>query len=72
MVELFEILRRESARDPGSVEVFFSSHPSPQDRIARLQADVKRRPGGTRDSQQFQRIKARLLRMPAPRAMPRT
>jgi predicted Zn-dependent protease len=72
MVELFEILRRESARDPGSVEVFFSSHPSPQDRIARLQADVRRRPGGTRDSQQFQRIKARLLRMPAPRAMPRT
>jgi predicted Zn-dependent protease len=72
MVELFEILRRESARDPGSVEVFFSSHPSPQDRIARLQADVTRRPGGTRDSQQFQRIKARLLRMPAPRAMPRT
>jgi len=72
MVELFEILRRESARDPGSVEVFFSSHPSPQDRIARLQADVKRRPGGTRDSRQFQQIKARLLRMPAPRAMPRT
>ena len=71
MVELFEILRRESARDPGSVEVFFSSHPSPQDRIARLQADVKRRPGGTRDSRQFQQIKARLLRMPAPRSMPR-
>ena len=71
MVELFELLRRESARDPGSVEVFFSSHPSPQDRIARLQADVKRRPGGTRDSRQFQQIKARLLRMPAPRSMPR-
>ncbi len=71
MVELFEILRRESARNPGSVEVFFSSHPSPQDRIARLQADVKRRPGGTRDSRQFQQIKARLLRMPAPRSMPR-
>ena len=71
MVELFELLRRESARNPGSVEVFFSSHPSPQDRIARLQADVKRRPGGTRDSRQFQQIKARLLRMPAPRSMPR-
>jgi len=36
MVELFDILRRESARDPGSVEVFFSSHPSPQDRMAQL------------------------------------
>ncbi len=72
MVELFEILRREAARDPGSVEAFFSSHPSPQDRIARLQADVSRRPGGTRDSKQFQQLKARLLRMPAPRSMPRS
>jgi predicted Zn-dependent protease len=72
MVELFDILRRHSARDPGSVEVFFSSHPSPQDRIAQLQAEVTRRPGGTRDSQQFQQIKARLLRLPAPRSMPRS
>jgi len=72
MVELFEILRRESARDSGSVEAFFSSHPPPQDRIARLQTDVSRRPGGTRDSQQFQQIKARLLRMAPPRSMPRS
>jgi predicted Zn-dependent protease len=72
MVELFEILRRESARDPASVEVFFSSHPSPQDRIAQLKADVVRRPGGTRDTRQFQQIKARLLRLPAPRTRPRT
>jgi hypothetical protein len=27
--------------------------------------------GGTRDSQQFQTIRTRLMRMPAPRAMPR-
>lgn len=71
MVELFEILRRESSRDPRSVEVFFSSHPPPRDRIARLQGEVAKRPGGTRDSRQFQSIKARLQRMPAPRAMPR-
>src|SRR5688572_16230362 len=71
MVELFEILQRESRSNPGSVAVFFSSHPSPQDRISRLQADVARSPGGTRDSAQFKTIKARLLRMPAPRAMPR-
>src|SRR5688572_5319994 len=71
MVDLFDILRRESARDPGSVEVFFSSHPPPQDRIARLQAEVSRQPGGTRDTKQFQQIKARLVKMPAPRAMPR-
>ena len=71
MVELFDILRRESSRDPGSVEVFFSSHPPPQDRVARLQADVARQPGGTRDSRQFQSLKVRLLRMAAPRPMPR-
>lgn len=71
MVELFDILRRESSRDPGSVEAFFSSHPPPQDRIARLQAEVTKQPGGTRDSRPFQTIKARLLRMPAPREMPR-
>ena len=70
MVELFEILQREARRNPGSVEVFFSSHPPPQDRISRLQADVARAPGGARDSRQFQTIKARLQRMPAPRAMP--
>lgn len=71
IVELFEILRREAARDPGAVELFFSSHPPPQDRIAHLRAEAARKPGGTRDSQQFQSIKTRLQRMPPPRAMPR-
>lgn len=70
MVELFEILQREGGRNPSSVEVFFSSHPPPQDRIERLQAEVARRRGGTRDTQQFQSIKARLQRMPVARAMP--
>jgi predicted Zn-dependent protease len=71
MIELFEILRREAKRDPGSVETFFSTHPSPQDRISWLQADVARRSGGRRDSRQFQAIKARLLHMAPPRRMPR-
>jgi predicted Zn-dependent protease len=71
MVDLFEILRRESARDPGSVEVFFSTHPPPQDRIARLQTEVARRRGGTRDTNQFQQVRARLLKMPPPQSMPR-
>jgi beta-barrel assembly-enhancing protease len=68
MVELFEILKREAGRNPGSVEAFFSSHPSPQDRIAELRAAVASRRGGVRDTRQFQLIKARLLKMPAPRA----
>ena len=42
------------SRDPASVEMFFSSHPSPQDRIERLQRRRRTRAGGTRDSQQFQ------------------
>jgi beta-barrel assembly-enhancing protease len=70
MVELFEIIRREQGRDPGALESWISSHPSPADRIARLQADVARSHGGTRDTQQFQSIKTRLQRMPAARAMP--
>jgi len=36
------------------------------------QAEVATQPGGTRDSRQFQSIKVRLQRMPAPRAMPRS
>jgi predicted Zn-dependent protease len=71
MVELFEVLRHEQKRDPGRVEMFFSTHPSPQDRIVRLQTDVAKRRGGRRDSPQFQTVKARLLRMPPPKAMKR-
>ena len=70
MVELFEILQREARSNPSSVEVFFSSHPAPQDRIEGLRADVGRTHGGTRDTDRFRSIKARLARMPAARTMP--
>jgi predicted Zn-dependent protease len=68
MLEFFDVLRRESKRDPGSVEVFFSSHPAPQDRISQLQGAVGPRPTGTRDTRQFQAVKARMRTMAAPRA----
>jgi predicted Zn-dependent protease len=71
MVELFEVLRREGKRDPQAVETFFSSHPAPGDRIAALQSQVARSYGGRRDSAQFQRVKARLLKMSPARSMPR-
>jgi predicted Zn-dependent protease len=71
MIELFEVLRREGDRDPGAVDVFFSSHPSPQDRIAQLKAATTRMRGGTRDTAQFRSVKSRALKLPAPRAMPR-
>jgi predicted Zn-dependent protease len=70
MVELFELLRREARRDPGNVEVFFSSHPSPEDRIKGMQVAVANVRGGRRDSGEFQRVRARLMKMSPPRAMP--
>jgi predicted Zn-dependent protease len=70
MVELFEILRQEQKRDPNRVETFFSTHPSPQDRITRLHQDVAKRRGGRRDHPQFQSVKARLQRMPPAKKMP--
>jgi predicted Zn-dependent protease len=61
MIELFEVLRREQQRDPGRVDVFFSTHPSPQDRIAALTAAAARSRGGIRDTAQFRAVKARIL-----------
>jgi predicted Zn-dependent protease len=72
MTELFELLRREAARDPSRVELFFSGHPPPQDRIARLQTELGRASGGTRDSAAFQSVKRRLMQLPPPKGMPRS
>jgi predicted Zn-dependent protease len=66
MVELFDMLRREAGRDESAVDAFLSSHPSPQDRIDDLSAQVSRHRGGTRDSERFRSVKARLARVPAP------
>jgi predicted Zn-dependent protease len=66
MVEMFEILKKEAGRNPTGVEAFFSSHPSPQERITELRAIVAGRRDGRRDSREFQVVKARLLKMPVP------
>ena len=71
MVELFQTLQREQGRNPSAVAVFLSSHPAPRDRMTALQKDAARAKGGVRDTARFRAIKARSLRMPAPRAMPR-
>jgi predicted Zn-dependent protease len=60
MVEMFEILKKVSGRDPSLVEAFFSTHPSPQERIKHLSAVVAAHRGGRRDSREFQLIKARV------------
>ena len=61
MVEMFEILKKASGRDPSMVEAFFSTHPSPQERIKDLSAVVAAHRGGRRDSREFQVIKKGLL-----------
>jgi beta-barrel assembly-enhancing protease len=70
MSELFELLRQQSHRDPGAVEQFFSSHPSPQDRMAELRASSSMRSGGRRNSARFRDVKAGLRKLPPARAMP--
>jgi beta-barrel assembly-enhancing protease len=60
MIEMFDILSRESQRDPGRVDTFFSTHPSAQDRKSRLMTDAARLKGGRRDSPEFRTMKAHL------------
>jgi predicted Zn-dependent protease len=71
MIELMQTIREQQRRDPSSVEVFFSNHPAPADRIAGLNRVVPKRRTGTRDSAAFQSIRARLKNMPPARAMRR-
>ena len=69
MIELFETLRRTASRDPAAVETFFSTHPSPRDRIEQLKAA----PGmgkGIRDTREFQTVKARAAKLPAAKSQP--
>jgi Zn-dependent protease with chaperone function len=42
MADFFELLRQQQQRDPGKLEQFFSSHPAPADRAARLEAEAAR------------------------------
>ena len=71
MIELMQTIRAQEKRDPTSVEVFFSNHPSPQDRVALLRKAVPKTRGGKRDSTEFQSVRARLKMLPPAKAMPR-
>ena len=68
MIELMQTIREQQRRDPSSVEVFFSNHPSPGDRIGGLNRVVAKRRTGTRDSAAFQTARGRLKKMPAARS----
>src|SRR4051812_42427359 len=70
LIDLMDTIRRQEKRDPGSVEIFFSNHPSAKDRVSELTRVVPRRRSGIRDSREFQAIRARLGKLPAAKAMP--
>ena len=69
MVEMFEILQRERSHDPAAVELFFSTHPPPAERIQNLRQRLSRTRRGTRDSAQFRSIEARLQKLPPAQTM---
>lgn len=69
MLEFMETLRRRQGRDPGSVEVFLSSHPAPGERAERLRRQLGRSRGGRRDSAAFQHVRTHLRTLPPARAM---
>lgn len=66
MARFFEKLRKESGSDPGKMEQFFSSHPAPADRAARVKKEV----GLLRSTQRsqpvggFEQVKATLHTLP--------
>jgi len=67
--EFMEILRRQQGHDPGSVEVFLSSHPAPAERAAALRRSLGAGASGRRDSAAFRAARARALRMPPAKSM---
>jgi len=66
MAEFMETLHRAQGRDPGSVQVFLSTHPAPGERAAVLRRLTGKATGGRRDSAAFRSARARALRLPPP------
>jgi len=69
MIEFMEKLRHEQGRDPGSVEIFLSSHPAPAERAALLRRSLAGRSTGRSDSAAFRAARARALRLPPAKSM---
>ena len=71
MARMFETLREKAGGDPSKIEQFFSDHPAPKDRAARIQKEAQlignveeRRPVGN-----FGRVQAELDRLPPAHSM---
>src|SRR3954453_20157866 len=71
LIDLMDTIRRQEKRDPGSVEIFFSNHPSAKDRVSELTRVAPKQRSGVRDSPGFQGIRARLGKLPPAKTMPR-
>jgi predicted Zn-dependent protease len=72
MLEFLQILQDQRGRDPGSVAVFLSSHPSPAERVRQLRTQLSRvKASGRRDSAAFRNVRAALANMPPAPRMPR-
>jgi len=64
MATFFEVLRDEQGRDPSKVERFFSSHPPPADREARIREQAKSlRLASAKDVGGFDRMRTDLRRL---------
>jgi predicted Zn-dependent protease len=73
LLEFLQTLRQRSGRDPSSVEVFLSTHPSPAERVDQLRAQLRSVPrAGRRDSARFHETLTALTKMGRAKKMPRT
>ncbi len=72
LLTFLETLRQRSGRDPSSVEVFLSTHPSLTERIADLRAMLVKVPqAGRRDDKSFHEMQRAVARLPPASRMPR-
>ncbi|MFQ5739865.1 MAG: M48 family metallopeptidase [Acidobacteriota bacterium] len=66
MADFFQTLREQAGRDPGKLEQFFSSHPTPTHRAERIEEEIRlmgrRRPSAPVGG--FKRIQSELRRLP--------
>ncbi len=71
MVEFLQLLQREQGRNPSAVETFLSTHPSPEGRVERLQAEAQSMGSGRRTSRAFTDMQRRLRQLPPAQRMKR-
>jgi predicted Zn-dependent protease len=70
--EMFQILLSERASEPGALDTWFRSHPLEESRISKANERIQQYDpavlrGLTKDSENFQSFKRRLMALPAPR-----